>query len=53
MCIRDSHIILYGGSVNPKNIEEINQLNLLDGYLDGRASQNSKKLIDIVKKTFN
>ena len=48
MCIRDS-----GGSVNPKNIEKINQLNLLDGYLIGGASQNSKKLIDIVKKTFN
>ena len=48
-----NHIILYGGSVNPKNIEKINQLNLLDGYLIGGASQNSKKLIDIVKKTFN
>ena len=48
MCIRDS-----GGSVNPENIEKINQLNLLDGYLIGGASQNPKKLIDIVKKTFN
>ncbi len=48
-----NHIILYGGSVNPKNVEKINKINLLDGYLIGGASQSSKKLIDIVKKTFN
>ena len=45
--------ILYGGSVNPKNIKVLNNIDELDGYLIGGASQNSKKLIDIVKKTFN
>jgi len=45
--------ILYGGSVNPKNIKILNNIDELDGYLIGGASQNSKKLIDIVKKTFN
>jgi len=45
--------ILYGGSVNPKNIQSLNTINMLDGYLIGGASQNAKKLIDIVKKTYN
>ena len=45
--------ILYGGSVNPKNINDLKQINNLDGFLIGGASQNTKKFIDIVKKTFN
>ena len=45
--------ILYGGSVNPKNIQSLNTINMLDGYLIGGASQNAKKLIDIVKKSYN
>ena len=45
--------ILYGGSVNSKNIQSLNTINSLDGYLIGGASQNAKKLIDIVKKTYN
>ena len=45
--------ILYGGSVNPKNIQSLNTISILDGYLIGGASQNAKKLIDIVKKTYN
>ena len=45
--------ILYGGSVNPKNIKSLNAINMLDGYLIGGASQNAKKLIDIVKKSYN
>ncbi len=45
--------ILYGGSVNPKNIKNLNTINILDGYLIGGASQNAKKLIDIVKKSYN
>ena len=44
--------ILYGGSVNPNNIKKLNEIDLLDGFLIGGASQSSKKLIDIVKKTF-
>ena len=44
--------IIYGGSVSPKNIKDLNSITSLDGYLIGGASQSSKKLIDIVKKTF-
>ena len=45
--------ILYGGSVNPQNINDLKKISSLDGFLIGGASQNSKKFIDIVKKTFN
>ena len=45
--------VLYGGSVNPKNINELRDINQIDGFLIGGASQNSNKFIDIIKKTFN
>ena len=45
--------VLYGGSVNPKNINELKLINNIDGFLIGGASLDSKKFIDIVKKTFN
>ncbi len=45
--------ILYGGSVNPKNVRNFKEINIIDGFLIGGASQNPKKFIDIVKKTFN
>ena len=45
--------ILYGGSVNPHNIDDLKKITSLDGFLIGGASQNSKKFIDIVKKTYN
>ena len=45
--------ILYGGSVNPKNIKNLKMIKELDGFLIGGASQNSKKFIDIVKKTYS
>ena len=45
--------ILYGGSVNPKNINNLKTINDLDGFLIGGASKNSKKFIDIIKKTYN
>ena len=45
--------ILYGGSVNPKNIINLKKINNLDGFLVGGASQNTKKFIDIVKKTYS
>jgi triosephosphate isomerase len=44
--------VLYGGSVNPKNVNELREINQIDGFLIGRASQNSNKFIDIIKKTF-
>ena len=45
--------ILYGGSVNPKNIVLLKSVNNIDGFLIGGASQDSKKFIDIIKKTYN
>ena len=45
--------ILYGGSVNPENIRNLKKITSLDGFLIGGASQNPKKFIDIVKKTYN
>jgi len=44
--------VLYGGSVNPKNVLQLNKIDIIDGFLVGGASQNSKKFIDIIKKTF-
>ena len=44
--------ILYGGSVNNKNINELKTIRNIDGFLIGGASQNSKKFIDIIKKTY-
>jgi triosephosphate isomerase (TIM) len=45
--------ILYGGSVSSNNIAQLKDINNLDGFLIGGASQNSKKFIDIIKKTYN
>ena len=45
--------VLYGGSVNPKNIKSLKNINNLDGFLIGGASQVSNNFIDIIKKTFN
>ncbi len=45
--------VVYGGSVNPKNIYELKSINNLDGYLIGGASQDPNKFIDIIKKTYN
>tara|TARA_B100000900_G_scaffold408975_1_gene424104 strand:- start:925 stop:1659 length:735 start_codon:yes stop_codon:yes gene_type:complete len=45
--------VLYGGSVNTKNINILKKINNVDGFLVGGASQSSKKFIDIIKKTFN
>ena len=45
--------ILYGGSVNPENIRNFKKITGIDGFLIGGASQNPKKFIDIVKKTYN
>jgi len=45
--------ILYGGSVNSNNIVQLKDIDIIDGFLIGGASQSSKKFIDIIKKTFN
>ena len=45
--------VLYGGSVNPQNIKYLKEINNIDGFLIGGASQNTNKFIDIVKKTYS
>ncbi len=45
--------VLYGGSVNSKNIHDLKSINNINGFLIGGASQDSKKFIDIIKKTYN
>jgi triosephosphate isomerase (TIM) len=44
---------LYGGSVSPNNIKTLREIENIDGFLVGGASQDPKKFIDIIKKTFN
>ena len=44
--------ILYGGSVNSNNINQLKNISIIDGFLIGGASQDSKKFIDIIKKTY-
>ena len=45
--------ILYGGSVKSDSINQLKNINTLDGFLIGGASQHPKKFIDIIKKTIN
>ena len=45
--------VLYGGSVSSQNINNLKEINNIDGFLIGGASQNAKKFIDIVKKTYS
>tara|TARA_B100000900_G_scaffold62528_1_gene48008 strand:- start:1423 stop:2163 length:741 start_codon:yes stop_codon:yes gene_type:complete len=44
--------ILYGGSVNKKNIKDLKKISTIDGFLIGGESRDPKKFIDIIKKTF-
>ncbi len=44
--------ILYGGSVNNISISQLKKISVIDGFLIGGASQDSKKFIDIIKKTY-
>ena len=45
--------VLYGGSVNSKNIIELRKIRSIDGFLIGGSSQKSKNFIDIIKKSIN
>ena len=45
-------VVLYGGSVNEKNIIKFRLINEIDGFLIGGASQSSKKFIDIIKNYY-
>lgn len=43
-------IVLYGGSVNPKNIDMLNQVQSIDGYLIGGASKKADEFLQIIEK---
>ena len=45
--------VLYGGSVNSKNINSLKDINNIDGFLIGGASQVPNNFIDIINKTYN
>jgi len=48
-----NHIkLIYGGSVNPKNIKEFANIDDINGFLIGGASQSDKKFIDIIKNYY-
>lgn len=42
--------VLYGGSVDELNIEKLNKIKDLDGYLIGKNSSSSTKIIQIMDK---
>ena len=44
--------VLYGGSVNDKNIRLFSSVYQIDGFLIGGASQSSKKFIDIIRNYY-
>ena len=45
-------IVLYGGSVNGRNISLFSSISDIDGFLIGGASQSSKKFIDIIENYY-
>ena len=45
-------IVLYGGSVNDKNVSMFSSIKDIDGFLIGGASRSSKKFIDIIKNYY-
>ena len=45
--------VLYGGSVNLKNIAELNQISNLSGYLIGGAALNPHTLLSIIEVVVN
>ena len=44
--------VLYGGSVDGKNISQFRKLNEIDGFLIGGASKSDKNFIDIIKNYY-
>lgn len=42
--------VLYGGSANEKNVDELKKSRLIDGYLLGGLSLNPKKLEEFIQK---
>ena len=49
---KSSPPVLYGGSVDGKNISQFKKLNEIDGFLIGGASKSDKNFIDIIKNYY-
>ena len=49
---KKSPAVLYGGSVDEKNIHMLKEIKEIDGFLIGGASKSSKKFIDIIKNYY-
>lgn len=45
--------VLYGGSINPNNIEKLNKIDCLDGFLIGGSSTKAKEFLDIIEVVVN
>lgn len=41
--------VVYGGSVNPKNIEKLNRIDNLDGFLIGGSSTKAEEFLKIIE----
>ena len=50
--IKSSPAVLYGGSVDGKNIIQFKKLKEIDGFLVGGASKSDKNFIDIIKNYY-
>ena len=49
---KSSPAVLYGGSVDDKNVGMFKQIKEIDGFLIGGASKSSKKFIDIIRNYY-
>ena len=49
---KNSPAVLYGGSVDGKNVEMFKNIKEIDGFLIGGASKSSKKFIDVIKNYY-
>jgi triosephosphate isomerase len=49
---KSSPAVLYGGSVDGKNIKQFKQISEIDGFLIGGASKSDKNFIDIIKNYY-
>lgn len=45
-----SPLVLYGGSVNKKNVDTLNEINVIDGYLIGGASTKPEEFLYIMSQ---
>lgn len=43
-------LVLYGGSVNKKNVDQLNEISVLDGYLIGGASTKPEEFLYIMSQ---